>query len=312
MAEYDPFVVPYLDVALLPVVEALARARSFAGAARRLGVVPATVHAHMKQLESALHTQLYRRVGRGIELTPAGNELAAFARRVVEDAARVARDVRRRPHREGVRLVADSFACLHLLGAALRRFVEGEHGPLHLRTCDAEAAIAAVRAEKAEIAVVPELGVDASGLEGLRFARVPTVVLVRRGHRLLDKHEVNLRDLAGETVLVPSARASLLERARVDVAASSPRAIELESAELVVALVGAGVGIGVVEGAVRAPDALRARPLVDVPETTYRFAHTRLTRLSSTAWALREAIVAEAASWKRARDVACSAGFERR
>ncbi len=173
-------------------------------------------------------------------------------------------------------------------------------------TCDAHEAIDAVRTEEAEIAVVAELGVDVQGLEGVRFTRVPTVIVAPKGHWLLERPAIRLGDLAGETRIVWRGRQATIERTLAAAGVAAGRTMAVDSPEVLVCLVSCGFGIGIVEGAVRVPDALRARPIVDVPETAYRLAHTRLTRTDGTSWALREAIVAAGSAWKRARDAACS------
>ena len=56
----------------LRAFEAAARHRSFTRAADELGVTAGAVSQHVKALEQALDVELFRRLARSIELTPAG------------------------------------------------------------------------------------------------------------------------------------------------------------------------------------------------------------------------------------------------
>lgn len=79
----------------LRTFDALARAGSFAGAARRLGLPASTVTGHIAALESSLGVTLVIRTTRAMRLTQVGAQLAADAATVIaaadEAAAQVAR-----------------------------------------------------------------------------------------------------------------------------------------------------------------------------------------------------------------------------
>jgi len=61
---------------------AVARAGSVRGASRELGVDPSTVSRRLQTLEAQVGTVLVERSGRGLALTPAGEELRATAEKV--------------------------------------------------------------------------------------------------------------------------------------------------------------------------------------------------------------------------------------
>jgi DNA-binding transcriptional LysR family regulator len=60
----------------------------FGRAARRLHVTQPALSASLKGLEREIGARLFRRTSRRVELTPAGNLLAAEARRLMEESAR--------------------------------------------------------------------------------------------------------------------------------------------------------------------------------------------------------------------------------
>src|SRR5271165_1193505 len=84
-----------MDAASLHVFEAVARTGGMNRAAAELHTVQSNVTARVRALESELGCSLFERHSRGVALTPAGQRLLPYARRVawlLADAARAARD----------------------------------------------------------------------------------------------------------------------------------------------------------------------------------------------------------------------------
>jgi LysR family transcriptional regulator, cell division regulator len=84
-----------VDTAELKVFEAVARTGGMNRAAAELHTVQSNVTARIRALEDELGCPLFERHSRGVALTPAGQRLLPYARRVawlLTDAARAARD----------------------------------------------------------------------------------------------------------------------------------------------------------------------------------------------------------------------------
>ncbi len=79
----------------LALVQAVARAGSFAGAARELGLVPSAVTYRIRQVEDALDALLFDRASRQARLTEAGAELLREGERLLGEVDAVANRVRR-------------------------------------------------------------------------------------------------------------------------------------------------------------------------------------------------------------------------
>jgi len=79
----------------LSMLQAVADAGSFAGAARALGVVPSAVTYRVRQVEDALDVLLFDRSGRQARMTEAGAELLREGARLLEEIDAVANRVRR-------------------------------------------------------------------------------------------------------------------------------------------------------------------------------------------------------------------------
>ncbi len=82
-----------LDVTDLPLVLALSRARTLAGAAEGLGVDLSTVFRRLNSLEKRLRVRLFDRGPRGYQLTPAGQQAASAAERVETELLALDREI---------------------------------------------------------------------------------------------------------------------------------------------------------------------------------------------------------------------------
>src|SRR5688572_22154928 len=82
-----------LTFADLPLILALARERTLAGAAERLDIDLSTVFRRLNSLEERLHVRLFDRSPRGYQLTAAGEQAAAAAERVETELLSVDREI---------------------------------------------------------------------------------------------------------------------------------------------------------------------------------------------------------------------------
>jgi len=72
-----------LDTDLLATFVAIAETGSFTDAAGRVGRTQSAVSMQMRRLEELLGTRLFAKAGRGVALTPPGEQLVAHARRLL-------------------------------------------------------------------------------------------------------------------------------------------------------------------------------------------------------------------------------------
>ncbi|MEO7548876.1 MAG: LysR substrate-binding domain-containing protein [Ramlibacter sp.] len=79
----------------LAMLQAVARAGSFAAAARELGLVPSAVTYRVRQMEDALDALLFDRTSRQARLTDAGTELLREGERLLQEIDAVANRVKR-------------------------------------------------------------------------------------------------------------------------------------------------------------------------------------------------------------------------
>ncbi|HMK81909.1 MAG TPA: LysR family transcriptional regulator [Xanthobacteraceae bacterium] len=111
-----------LNLDQLRAFAAVVEAKSFSGAAARLGVTQPAVSQKLRQLEQRFGVKLIERLGRNATPTAAGAALLGHARSI-ETALAAATDAMA-PHARGavgrVRLGSGATACIYLLPAALR------------------------------------------------------------------------------------------------------------------------------------------------------------------------------------------------
>jgi DNA-binding transcriptional LysR family regulator len=82
-----------VSVADLPLILALSRERTLAGAAERLDVDLSTVFRRLNSLEKRLHVRLFDRSARGYQLTAAGERAAGAAERVETELLSLDREI---------------------------------------------------------------------------------------------------------------------------------------------------------------------------------------------------------------------------
>src|SRR5262245_22952922 len=115
----------------LPAFEAAARHLSFKRAAEELHITPSAVSQQMRALEDMLELKLFRRLTRGLALTPAGEQFAALVSAVLDRYARGAEQLLQHG-RQVLRVSTDSFVAHEVLIPALDSF-KSRRPPIDLR-----------------------------------------------------------------------------------------------------------------------------------------------------------------------------------
>jgi DNA-binding transcriptional LysR family regulator len=242
---------------------------NFTRAAEQLHLTQPAVHAKVAKLARRLGCDLYRREGRRLALTREGELVADFGRQV-EAMARGLADAVGGGDRRPVVLAAGEGAHLHVIGGAVRRLLASGR-PLRLLNLDAAEAVDAVRRGEADLAVTVTAPPDRLATSAI--ATYPQVLAVGADHRLARERRVSLSDLDGLDLVVPPPGRPLreaLERATTAAGVRWRVGVEAEGWQAMLRFVALGVGAAVVNGCVPVVDGVVARPVVDLPEVTYR------------------------------------------
>jgi DNA-binding transcriptional LysR family regulator len=257
---------------------ALVEERSVTGAAKRELIVQSGLSNSIQALERELGTPLYVRGTRPVRLTAAGEALVGAARRTVTSAAQAEQAVHRTRDVEiGTLRIGISLSAQHLVPFAsyLGEFTR-DHPGIDLRLLYAPGLTMISMLEAGELDCV--IGPAVNQVPGVRMsplAREPMRLVCRSDHRLADRDEVSLSELADERfVEVPPGWTGRLLSDAAFAGEGIPRRVvcEVGDWELFLELVNAGVGIGF------APVGLQY-PVLTAPESVLGFVKVAGVRL---------------------------------
>jgi DNA-binding transcriptional LysR family regulator len=196
-----------MEVRQLEAFVAVAAELHFGRAAEKLHIGQPTLSELIQRLERELGTPLLQRTTRRVALTSAGAELLARARAILDDIAAAGAAVRRLGTGEtgSVRLgltppVAPVLAP-HLRTAMHARAPGVE---LVLRRMWLYQLQQAIADGEVDVALTCGIVTPPDGVVSKTFCAEPALVSVRLSHRLANRDEIRLDDLAGEVLGVPS------------------------------------------------------------------------------------------------------------
>lgn len=190
-----------LDLRKTRYFMAVAQELNFGRAAQVLHIAQPVLSRQIRALEAELGVQLFVRDRRHVELTAAGEALRADAAPLLASAEALRRRVGRAARD------ADSFTVAFMPGVIVTgavRALAAAHPQLTVEVLRTNWAnqTEVLRDGRADVSYV-RLPVDQSGLKISVLFEEPRVVVVPADHRLADKQELHLADLAGETLLQP-------------------------------------------------------------------------------------------------------------
>jgi DNA-binding transcriptional LysR family regulator len=147
---------------------------SYARAADRLGRSTSAVSAQLKKLEAQAGTALFRKAGRGLELTDAGETLLAYAHRMLELNAEATAAMRDVDLQGWVRLGLQEDFGEVLLPAVLGRFARA-HPKVRIDACVAHSTELRARLEhgQLDLALEWDVGANAPPPYGEEVVRLP-------------------------------------------------------------------------------------------------------------------------------------------
>lgn len=266
---------------------------NFTHAAQALHLSQPALHVQIARLGEATGAPLYRRVGRRLELTAAGEEVLAFARDTRERTAQLIDTLQAGDGQRRVTLAAGEGAYLYLLGPAIRSFARNRRAPLTLLVRDKVGTMAAVRTGEAQLGVAV---VDAppDGLVSEPLACVEQVLVIPARHALARKRRIGLEHLAGERLIVAPEghiHRTVIAQALRSAGVQWSVAVEASGWELMLHFASLGVGLAIVNGCCRIPRGLISRPLAALPRIHYHLLSRPGAARTGAAAALRLALL---------------------
>jgi DNA-binding transcriptional LysR family regulator len=186
---------------------AVARERSFTKAAHRLNVSQSAVSEQVRQFEERIGFALFRRIGRGIELTEQGRMFLREAERVANDLMSLD-DVARRLSGVGSETLAIGIAsglASSLLPRILGTDVIPDNFQLEIRTAPPRILFEELHQERLDLGVAVEVAPDRipAGLLPRRVSDTQMVAIVPPSHPLAGgTGAIDIRLLVGESLIV--------------------------------------------------------------------------------------------------------------
>jgi LysR family hydrogen peroxide-inducible transcriptional activator len=183
---------------------AVADTRHFGRAAERSFVSQPTLSTQLKKLEEYLGVQLIERAPKRVSLTPAGEEIVARARRIVEASEEIVELAKghRDPLAGRLRLALLPTIGPYLLpnvAAKLRKQLPR----LELMLYEYQTDVMLEKLHSGEIDVgILALPVPLDGLDTYELYKEPFTVAMPANHRLSSRASIRIEDLHGETLLL--------------------------------------------------------------------------------------------------------------
>lgn len=193
-----------MELRHLTTFRTVAQLQSFRRAAEALGYVQGNVTAHIQALEQELDVQLFDRLGRHIALTSAGEQLLAYAERLLSLAAEAQAALSQRDVLKGTLTVsAPDTLCIYRLPALFRLFRERfPQVRLLFRPLVWNSLQRGVSEGVIDLAFLMTQPVQSRGLTAETLLQEPILLLAAPSHPLAQTDSIKPEDLETETLLL--------------------------------------------------------------------------------------------------------------
>lgn len=193
-----------METAWLEVFRAIAHAGSFTAAAKDLGYTQSAISRHIAALESEMDAVLFHRLARGVRLTEPGRFLLGHAEAVLIRIDEAKKDIGELGRLAAGRVRVGSFATagVTLVPQAIARFSVSHPDVTITHIDDLTRQLASLVArDDVDVAVLNGYPPQIVALPDLTLRKLcdePMFVALPPGHRLTDRREVELSELADE------------------------------------------------------------------------------------------------------------------
>jgi LysR family transcriptional regulator for metE and metH len=240
----------HLEIRHLRLVAAIAETGSVTRAAERVYLTQPALSHQLRDIEGRLGVPLFRRAGKRMVPSAAGERVLASARRILADLQTVENEIAREAAGgpDGlIRLTTECYTCYHWLAPVLATF--------HAQWPNIEVQVVAEatrRSLRALAAGEIDLAVTTRAPRTKRFRYAPLfvdemVLIVPPGHDLASKPYIEPHDLEGRPLVLytmPEEESTLLMEVLRPAQVQPGRIHWVQLTEAIIELVKAGVGVG--------------------------------------------------------------------
>jgi len=236
-----------MDLKALRTFREVAQTLNFTRAAERLSYAQSAVTTQIQTLERDLGQPLFRRLGRRVELTPAGEKLERYAVRITELADEAVAALRQSEATETIRVATAESICTYRLPPVVQalRAVHPQ-ASVHVECTECIETTSGLLAGRYDVGLLIDEIRDVEGLRIHDLGSVELVLVAAPGHRLEGRERITPHDLIKETILVlePSCTYRILFESFLARAGRRASVVsEFNSVEAVKQCVAAGIGI---------------------------------------------------------------------
>ena len=240
-----------MDLRQLEMFHSVAEHSSFTQAGEHLHVAQSAISRKVKLLEQELGETLFRRANKRVCLTPAGEVLLRYTRRIFQELCHACLDVSNvsRLNRSTVRIGSGMTACMYQLPPVLERF-QARYPNIDIQVVTGSTSDLLVQIENSMLDLgVVMLPVVSQNLEAVPFATEEMVVVTSPRHPLFHKRRsLCLADLADQPMILfsrASATRKLIDRHFQNAGFLPKVAMEAETVATIKPLVRINLGISI-------------------------------------------------------------------
>lgn len=231
-----------MDISDLEIFRAVVESGGINRAAKRLHRVPSNVTTRIRQLEDDIGVQLFLREGNRLKISPAGEVLLGYSKRILELASETLEALQDSTPRGRLRVGATSSTAAVRLAAPLAEYHKlFPQVKLEIRSGSTQTLSAAVLLGELETALVADPVTDARlGME--KLFKDELVIIAEPSHQKISTPN----DCVGETLLVFSQGCTYRKRLEEwfsDKSVVPDHIIEIDSYHAMLGCVVAGMGI---------------------------------------------------------------------
>src|SRR3954464_1554556 len=238
-----------LEIRHLRLVAAVADVGSLTRAGDQLHLTQSALSHQLRDIESRLGAVLFRRAGKRLVLTPAGERLLASATNVLDQLRQAEHDIRQmgQAGSGSLRITTECYTCYHWLPPLLLRYrrtfprvevridVEATHHPVEM-----------LLAGKIDLGLM-STAVRDRRLVSRRVFDDELLLIASRDHRFAQQPRVRLAQMREETLFVypPKEESGPLQNVLLPAGAAPARVEEVQLTEAITELVKAGLGVAI-------------------------------------------------------------------
>lgn len=240
-----------MDLRQLEMFQAIVETGSFTAAGQKLYVSQSAISRQIKLLEEELGDQIFRRIHKKIYLTPTGEVLLQYSRKVFNDMRMMISEISDLTHlrRGHLRIAGGMSVCTYLFPHLLKEYQQRyPNVQLTIATGINEEILRLLRANDADLALL-SLPFNEDDLEIVPALTEEMVLVMHKNHPLAKKVEVSFQDLSPHTFIHferGSNTRKLIDEIFLEEDVHFPGIMELQNVEIMKPLVEIGLGISMI------------------------------------------------------------------